>query len=349
MMTEEVLFSISENGVATILLNRPKALNSLTFNMVQVIGERLLDWTTDEQVQLVVIKGAGTKGLCAGGDIKTLYEAKNNVDGLQKANDFFTVEYQTDLAIANFPKPIIACLDGIVMGGGVGLTYGADIKIVSERTIWAMPEMSIGFFPDVGAAYFLNKAPGLIGRYLALTATQLKAADVLYINAAEYFIPQEKLTLFLQQLEEIQWDHAPVGTSIKALIAKLAPPVAATGNLASLQKEIDTHFCHPTVEAILDSLEKSNTSFAKETKETMLSKSPVSLKVTLKQLIDGKQKTLEECLATDLILANNFMTHEDFFEGVRSVVIDKDFTPHYKYPKLSSVSDDMVNGFFISK
>ena len=344
-MTEEVLFSISDNGLATILLNRPKALNSLSFMMVQAIGKKLTDWKTNEHVKAVIIKGAGTKGLCAGGDIKTLYEAKNSENDLQKANDFFTEEYQTDLSIAQFPKPIIACLDGIVMGGGVGLTYGASIKIVTERTIWAMPEMTIGFFPDVGAAYFLNKAPGFIGRYLALTATQLKATDVLYINGADHFMPHEKLLLFIDELEGTQWEQ----TTIDTLLAKYTSTAPDEGKLVSLQKDIDDHFSQTTIESLFDALGENDTSFAKETIETMRTKSPVSLKVTLKQLIEGEQKTLEECLATDLILAKNFMKHEDFFEGVRSVLIDKDLTPHYKYPYISSVSTEMVNGFFIAK
>ena len=279
------------------------------------------------------------------GDIKTLYAAKDSFDGLDKANDFFTTEYQTDLAVAQFPKPIIACLDGIVMGGGVGLTYGASTRIVTERTIWAMPEMTIGFFPDVGAAYFLNKAPGFVGRYLALTASQWKAADVLYMNAADHFMSHDNLQLFLQDLEKVEWQD----TTLDTLLTKYTTDKLEEGKLASYQQEIDTHFSKETVEAIIDSLSESDTSFAKETRETMLSKSPVSLKVTLKQMIDGQSKTLEQCLHTDLILAKNFMKHEDFFEGVRSVLIDKDQTPHYKYPTLSSVSEEMVNRFFITE
>ena len=344
-MTNEVLFSISDNGVATILLNRPKALNSLTLEMVQAIGTTLTDWAENDQVKAVIMKGSGTKGLCAGGDIKTLYAAKDSADGLEKAHNFFITEYRTDLAVAQFPKPIIACLDGIVMGGGVGLTYGASTRIVTERTIWAMPEMTIGFFPDVGAAYFLNKAPGFIGRYLALTATQWKAADVLYMNAADHFILHDNLQLFLQELEQIEWQDSTLDT----LLAKYTADQPEEGKLASLQQEIDMHFSKETVEAIIDSLGKSNTPFAKETRETMLSKSPVSLKVTLKQIVSGQSKTLKECLATDLILAKNFMKHEDFFEGVRSVLIDKDLTPQYNYPLLSSVSEEMVNRFFIAE
>ncbi|WP_192599609.1 enoyl-CoA hydratase/isomerase family protein [Sporosarcina limicola] len=342
-MTQEVLFSINNHRVGTILLNRPKALNSLSLEMVQAIGVKLSDWTTNDRVKIVIIKGAGSKGLCAGGDIKTLYGAKDNEECLQKANTFFTEEYQTDLAIAQFPKPIIACLDGIVMGGGVGLTYGASTRLVTERTIWAMPELAIGFFPDVGAAYFLNKAPGFIGRYLALTAMQLKAEDVLYINGADHFIQHEKLILLLHELEESQTE-----TTIDTLLEQYTTPAPNEGSLVRLQKEIDDHFSFTTVEEILDSLEKSDTPFALETKETMLAKSAISLKVTLKQLIEGEQKTLEECLATDLILAKNFMKHEDFFEGVRSVLIDKDLKPNYKYPHISSITDDMINQFFIS-
>lgn len=344
-MTNEVLFSISDNGVATILLNRPKALNSLSLEMVQAIGTTLEDWANNNQVKAVVMKGAGTKGLCAGGDIKTLYAAKDSAEGLEKANDFFITEYKTDLAVAQFPKPIIACLDGIVMGGGVGLTNGASMRIVTERTIWAMPEMTIGFFPDVGAAYFLNKAPGFVGRYLALTATQWKAADVLYMNAADHFILHENLSRFLDELEEVDFQD----TTLDILLKKYTKDKPEEGKLALLQKEIDTHFSRDTVEAIIDSLGESDTPFAKETRETMLSKSPVSLKVTLKQIIDGQSKTLEECLNTDLILAKNFMKHDDFFEGVRSVLIDKDLTPQYKYPQLSAVSDEMVNRFFIAE
>lgn len=149
-MTEHVLFSVSENGVASITLNRPKALNSLSYDMPQPIGQKLKEWEHDERIALIVLKGAGTKGFCAGGDIKTLYEARSNEAALQHAERFFEEEYEIDTYIYQYKKPIIACLDGIVMGGGVGLTNGAKYRIVTERTKWAMPEMNIGFFPDVG-------------------------------------------------------------------------------------------------------------------------------------------------------------------------------------------------------
>jgi enoyl-CoA hydratase/carnithine racemase len=346
-MTKEVLFSVNNNGVAFITLNRPKAINSLSYEMVTMIGQKLKEWEKDDQVLLVILTGAGTKGFCAGGDIKALYEARVSQSALHNAEQFFEEEYKVDQFIYTFSKPIIACLDGIVMGGGVGLTYGASYKVVTERTKWAMPEMNIGFFPDVGAAYFLNKAPGYIGRYLALTGAVIEAADVMYINGADHYMPYEKLNAFLSDVEEIHWHDRELDSTIKQLINNYSEELANESQLASLQEDIDHHFSFPTVEAILASLEEKQSNFAMKTKQTLLSKSPSSLKVTLQQLIEGEEKTLKECFATDLTLAKNFLKHKDFFEGVRSVLIDKDKNPRYMYKHLSDVSEEMVTSFFI--
>ena len=211
------------------------------------------------------------------------------------------------------------------MGGGVGLTNGAKYRIVTERTKWAMPEMNIGFFPDVGAAYFLNKAPGYAGRYVALTASILKASDVLFINAADYFIASDSLPNFLTELESVNWSKEDdVHTHLKEVIRTFATAPTLESELAPSLEEINSHFAFDTIEEIIHSLEKDQSSFSLKAKETLLSKSPISLKVTLKQFIDGQNKSVEECFATDLVLAKNFMRHEDFFEGVRSVVVDKD-------------------------
>ncbi|CAM3926669.1 3-hydroxyisobutyryl-CoA hydrolase [Bacillus luti] len=345
-MTEHVLFSVSENGVASITLNRPKALNSLSYDMLQPIGQKLKEWEHDERIAVIVLKGAGTKGFCAGGDIKTLYEARSNEVALQHAERFFEEEYEIDTYIYQYKKPIIACLDGIVMGGGVGLTNGAKYRIVTERTKWAMPEMNIGFFPDVGAAYFLNKAPGYSGRYVALTASILKAPDVLFIHAADYFMTSDSLPAFLAKLDNINWHAEDVHTRLKAVIQTFTSTSNLESELATSLEEINTHFTFDTIEEIIQSLENEHDPFALKTKEILLSKSPISLKVTLKQLIDGEGKSVEDCFATDLILAKNFMRHEDFFEGVRSIVVDKDQNPNYKYKQLSDVSEEDVNRFF---
>ncbi|MDQ0214369.1 enoyl-CoA hydratase/carnithine racemase [Oikeobacillus pervagus] len=345
-MTNEVLFSVNENGVASITLNRPKALNSLSYTMVKEIGQKLDEWKTDSKVRIVMIRGAGDKGLCAGGDIKALYEAKSSEAALQKAEMFFGEEYKVDRKMYAFPKPIIACLEGIVMGGGVGLTFGASHRIVTERTKWAMPEMNIGFFPDVGAGYFLSKAPGYIGRYLALSASIIGPADVLYIKAADLYMSSDALERFIQKVKNLDWHQADLPTSLDHLVTEYASLPENESELSLLQTEIDKHFAYTTMEEIVDSL-AGESEFAMRTKETLLSKSPVSLKVTLKQQVDAKHKDLSECFEMDLILAKRFMRHEDFFEGVRSVLIDRDQSPQYKYKKLSDVSDEFAQKFFI--
>jgi enoyl-CoA hydratase len=345
-MSDQVLFSVNQNGIATIILNRPQALNSLSYDMVHAIGEKLLEWEKNPNVSVVVIKGAGPKGLCAGGDIKKLYEAHSSKAALQDADRFFEKEYEVDMAVYQFTKPIIACLDGIVMGGGVGLTYGASHRIVTERTKWSMPEMNIGFFPDVGGAYFLNKAPGYLGRYLGLTASVIDAADVLYMNGADIYMESEALERFIKKVENTDWNLVKVEGNLCQMIDNFKTFPSRESKLALQQKVIDHHFRFDTLEGILQSLEREGSDFSLNVKKLLLSKSPFSLKITLKQLIEGKQKTIEECFATDLLLAKNFLRHKDFYEGVRSVLIDRSQSPNYEYQHFSDVTNEVVNKFF---
>ena len=345
-MSDEVLFTVQSNGAAAIILNRPKALNSLSRNMIRLIGEKLEEWKTDEGIAVVIIKGAGSKGLCAGGDIKTIYEAHASSTALQDAERFFEEEYKVDMAIYQFPKPIIACLDGIVMGGGVGLTYGASHRIVTERTKWSMPEMNIGFFPDVGAGYFLNKAPGYLGRYLALTASVIQAADVLHINGADYYMESDQLGRFIEKVEGTNWHDGEANEKIKQLIDDFQAKPAQGSELAARQDVIDQTFKYETLEEIYQSLGREGSDFSLKTREVLLTKSPFSLKIALKQLIDSQRKTMQECFATDLLLAKNFLNHNDFYEGVRSVLIDRDHSPKYEFRHLSDVTDEIVTRFF---
>ena len=345
-MENEVLFSVGDGGVAIITLNRPKALNSLSTNMLKPIREKLREWEENNQIRIIILQGAGEKGFCAGGDIKTLYKAQSSQEALKNAEIFFEEEYQVDMAIYHYPKPIIACLDGIVMGGGVGLTYGASHRIVTERTKWAMPEMNIGFFPDVGAGYFLNKAPGFIGYYLALTASIINAGDVLFANGADHYMTSDKLQDFLERVKKTDWHSKDINTMINQLIGEYSSISSENSALESLQTVIDQHFSKNVVEEIIKSLDNDPSKFANETKHLLLSKSPSSLKITLQQLIDAREKTLEECFATDLILARNFLRHKDFYEGVRSVVIDKDRNPRYTYQTLEQFTEEDKKKFF---
>ncbi|MBB6451151.1 enoyl-CoA hydratase/carnithine racemase [Geomicrobium halophilum] len=347
-MTDEVKFYTNDKGLATITLNRPKALNSLTHEMVVAMKEHLNEWRDRADIQVILIEGAGEKGFCAGGDIKTLSQARNGPKDFEKARRFFEDEYEVDLMIQEYPKPIAACLDGIVMGGGVGLTQGASHRIVTERTKWAMPEMNIGFFPDVGGAYFFNKAPGYTGRYLALTSSTIKAADILYIHAADYYV--SNLKPVIDELITIDWtqEHDPAAKLTSVITVQHSKPEA--GMLSSIQDDINHYFQYDSVETIVEKLESDSThSFAAETRETLLAKSPVSEKVTLKHLIDSENKSLEDVLQMDLVIATGFLKHEDFYKGIESVIFKKNHSPAYTYKHLADVSENMVESFFTDK
>src|SRR5699024_9485499 len=201
--------------------------------------EKLKEWEKNSDIKLVVLTGAGEKGFCAGGDMKTIYEAGQKGEALEKGRQFFELEYEVDQLVDEFTKPIIAVLDGIVMGGRVGLAYGASHRIVTERTKWAMPEMNIGFFPDVGAAYFLNKPPGYIGRYLALTSSVIEASDVLYIHGADFFMTNRQLNAFLEEVLATNWQRNDTETTLMQLIDRYAEEPTKQPTLVSKQADID--------------------------------------------------------------------------------------------------------------
>src|SRR5699024_4590238 len=252
-MTKDVLFQEMDNGVATITLNRPKALHSLNSNMLHPIKQTIEQWKDNDAIKLVVLKSSSERAFCAGGDMKTIYEAKNNDEALRQADDFFTLEYSLDALLYDFPKPIVAMLDGIVMGGGVGLSYGASHRIVTDATKWAMPEMNIGFFPDVGAGYFLNKAPGSIGVYLALTGAVISGSDALYINCADHYVPKENVRQMIQDIERADWNETSIHNGLTNIIETYTSK-APTSDLATKQSIIDKHFHFETVKEIMASL-----------------------------------------------------------------------------------------------
>jgi enoyl-CoA hydratase len=339
-------------GVGWITLNRPRAINSLTVDMVKQIDHQLEQWRNDPGVSLICIQGAGEKGFCAGGDMRFFYDHReDNVESL--ARSFFTLEYHMDEMIHRYPKPIIAYMDGIVMGGGVGISIGASERIVTERTKLAMPEMNIGFFPDVGASYFLNQMPGSIGRYLALTCEMLKAPDLLYVGAADRYIERGRWEEVFRAIESRNWtlnDHpSQTAEALSKLLDEFTVKTLPDAPLISLKEKIDAHFSFDTMEEIYYSLQQAATSgdeWAAHTIGTLRTKSPTSLKVALKQLIYGKHKTLEECFQMELGISLHFMHNHDFYEGVRAVLVDKDRNPQWKPSSLEEVTDEQVESFF---
>ncbi|MCF2130932.1 enoyl-CoA hydratase/isomerase family protein [Strepomyces sp. STD 3.1] len=331
----DVLFRTSGRA-AHIVLNRPRALNSLTHEMVLRIDAKLKEWERDPAVETVVITGAGERGLCAGGDIRSIHDDARDGDGSATAA-FWRDEYRLNARIARYPKPYVAVMDGIVMGGGVGVSAHGSVRIVTERSRIAMPETGIGFVPDVGGTYLLALAPGELGTRLALTGAPVGAADALLCGLADQYIPSASLQSFVDDLAGL-----PVREALGRHV--LEPP---QGELAGDRAWIDTCFSADTVEEIVQRLLAQGGPAAKETAETLLRKSPTALKVTLAAVRRARRLgPLERVLDQEYRVSLACLRGPDLVEGVRAQVIDKDRDPRWSPATLVEVTDADVERFF---
>lgn len=328
-----------QGPLGRIKLNRPKALNSLNLEMVGLIAEALDRFEADSEVVAVLLDGSGERALCAGGDIRELYDAGKARNG--EGERFLREEYELNARIANFQKPCIAVMDGIVMGGGVGLSVHASHRIVTERSRLAMPEVGIGFVPDVGCTWYLARTPGEIGTYLALTGESFGAADAILTGFADVMVPADQLEALVEGLVTIT-----SGTGIEDVLRGFAEP-AKGGPLSALRDEIDRAFAHDDVEAIMAALKGSGTAFAREAAALIASKSPTSLKLALRLVrLAREAETVEQCLLNEFRAATRCLHHHDFYEGVRAAVIDKDRNPQWNPGDLKSVTPAMVDAWF---
>ncbi|QEK13022.1 enoyl-CoA hydratase/isomerase family protein [Crassaminicella thermophila] len=347
MKQSNVLFEV-KNGVGWIKLNRPKALNALSVEMIHAIYNQLKEWKDDEKVAFICLIGEGDKALCAGGDVRALYDHReSNVEEL--AFDFFFTEYCMNIIMHLYNKPILVLMHGIVMGGGVGIAIPGTHRIVTEKTKWAMPEMNIGLYPDVGGSYFLSRMPGYVGRYLALTSRTINPADVIYIGAADYYMESDKWQDVKNAIYERVWTSESAARELSNLFDEYCEKSLPDAPIASIEEKINKHFAYNTMEEIVSSLEeagKEGDSWAADTAKLIRTKSPTSLKVTLKQLIEGKEKSLIDCFKMELNMSMNFMKCHDFFEGVRSVLVDKDRNPKWNPSSLEGVKKEVVDAFF---
>ena len=343
---EDILFG-REGGVATITLNRPQALNAFTLGMYRALAPTLRQWEQDREARAVLIRGAGERAFCAGGDIRAIYEAGRGLSGDRALTSvFFREEYDIIRHIHRFPKPYLAIIDGITMGGGAGVSVNGAYRIATERTLLAMPETGIGLFPDVGATRFLNLCPGHIGRYLGLTGVRLGPADALFCGFATHFVPREQVPALVAEL-------ARAAPEVELVLAAFAadpgpPPIAAR------RAAIDRCFAAETVDGILDALDRearaagNDAEWAAETRSALMTKSPTSLKITLRQLVVGQDFDLEGALTLEYRLTQHVMAGHDFYEGVRAVVVDKDQRPRWRPATLAEVTDRMVDALFTS-
>lgn len=333
---DEVLFE-KRGRVGLITLNRPKALNALTLAMVDAMQAQLVAWRGDGTVEIVVVRGAGERAFCAGGDIRALHDSGKA--GTPYVIDFYEREYKLNTYIKRYPKPYIALINGIVMGGGVGVSVHGRQRVCGEGTVFAMPETGIGLFPDVGGTHFLPRLPGELGMYLGLTGMRLDVIDAKYAGIATHIVPAVQHEALITAL-------ADESEAYERTLSRFAVAPANVSKIAGLQPLIDRHFAHGTVEAIVASLESDASLFAVETLKALKTKSPTSLKVTFRQLREGRQRGFEECMQLEFRLTNRFMRGHDFYEGVRAVIVEKDNAPKWKPPTLGDVKAEDVLAYF---
>ena len=345
-LQDEVLADV-RNHIGHLTLNRPAGLNALTLGMVRSLTLQLQAWADDPSIYAVVLRGAGDKAFCAGGDIRSLYDSFKRGDTLHQ--DFFVEEYALDLAIHHYRKPVLALMDGFVLGGGMGLVQGADLRVVTERSRLAMPEVAIGYFPDVGGSYFLSRIPGELGTYLGVTGVQIRAADALYCGLADWHLDSARLAELDQKLDRLHWHDSPL-KDLQGVLAKLGVQQLPDAPLAALRPVIDHFFALPDIPSMVEQLQAVTVADSHEwalaTADLMKTRSPLAMAVTLEMLRRGRRLPLEHCFALELHLDRQWFERGDLIEGIRALIIDKDKTPHWNPPTLHGLDANHVESFF---
>ena len=332
--TDEILAHV-DGGVGLLTLNRPKAINSLTHAMVVAMDRVLTEWEYDGEVQTVLIRGAGDRGLCAGGDIVAIYHSARG-DGTE-AREFWYDEYLLDRHISRYPKPVIALMDGIVMGGGVGVSAHGGVRVVTDTTKMAMPEVGIGLIPDVGGTLILSRAPGLAGIHAALTGEPFAGADAIAMGFADHFVPHDELAGFTD---------AVIADGVDAALSSYAaePP---TSPVLAHRKWIDDCYAGETVEDIVAALRGHDAGPANDAANLIATRSPVSVSVALEAVRRaGKLDTLEDVLRQEYRTSCGALRSHDLVEGIRAQVIDKDRNPKWSPASLAAVTTEDIESYF---
>lgn len=342
---EEEIVTETEGCVGVIRLNRPKALNAITLDMVRFMSAALDRFEADPVVSVILLEGAGERGLCAGGDIRGLYDSIRAGGDLGKV--FWREEYILNARLASLAKPYVAFMDGIVMGGGVGLSAHGRHRVVTEKTMLAMPETGIGFFPDVGGTWLLSRAPGQLGTYYGMTGQSMNASEAIRCGLADMVIPSEKLKDLRAALTRL----GPQATNgmVRGVLAHFAIP-RAPAPIEAHKALIDTAMAYDSAADIISAFERDSSEFAQTTAKTLRSKSPTSLKLTLRLLREAKASTsLRQCLVREYGAALEIFINRDFPEGIRAAVIDKDRSPKWSPAQLEDVTPAMIDAYFVPR
>ncbi len=330
-------------GLVVVTLNRPRALNALSLAMCQALDAGLIAWPADPDVQAVLIKGTGERAFCAGGDIRALHEILTR-EGVAAAARFYALEYPMNARLHHFPKPYIALLDGIVMGGGVGVSVHGSHRVVTERTVFAMPETTIGFFPDVGATYVLPRLPGRLGLHLGLTGARLGAADCLAAGLGTHAVAADRLEALEQALAEADLAGDAFAAVDRVLARFRVDP--GPGELPGWRARIDRCYGRASLDGVLEALAGEPSGWGAAQLEQISSKSPTSLAVTFRQLGVGATLDFDAAMRLEYRLVHRFLAGHDFPEGIRALIIDKDNRPRWRPERVGEVTEAAVEAYF---
>ena len=345
MAEAEILFEVKD-GLGIITLNRPKALNSLSHGMILEMEKVLPQWEKDPAIKAVVLRGAGDRAFCAGGDVAGLYrEMRDNPSGTLR-RDFFRDEYIVNRRIYRFAKPWISLIDGIDMGGGVGLSVHGSHSVASEKFLFAMPETTIGLFPDVGGGYFLTRLQGALGTFLALTSHRLKAADALWAGIVQAYVPSAKLGELQAALGAADLSGPESNKKVDKVIARFAEDPGKP-TLPDMMQDIDRCFSAESLVEIVAKLKKQGGEWADKQLAALLKLSPISMAITLEQLKRCANRSFEDSMTIEYRMSQRGMQKgHDFFEGVRALLIDKDQKPKWNPSTIEGVTREMVESHF---
>ncbi len=331
--------------VGEIILNRPQALNALSLEMIRDLFDQLVKWAAATHIKAVIIKSNNGRAFCVGGDIRLLYEHRDI--GADKQVEFFWHEYRLNAAIHHFPKPFIAFLNGITMGGGAGVSVHGSHRIVTENFCFAMPETKIGFFPDIGASYFLNKCPKKIGLYLGLTGAIINATESLECAIATHMVQSARLAELETALIDTQFSSNNPSEISEVIQSFSLKPESSNSHLH--EDTIEECFSKANVDEILMSLKQSTHAWCNAAAKDLEARSPTSLKVTFEQLKRAEKMKFDDILQMDFDMAREFLKQHDFYEGVRAIIIDKDKKPQWQPQNLSDVKDTDIANYFAPK
>lgn len=339
---ETECFRLGALGV--IRLNRPQVLNALAPEQFPAITRQLRAWADDDSVGAVVVEAAGERAFCAGGDIRAVWEGRARGD-MAGNRALFRAEYTLDRLIHRYSKPYVALINGIVMGGGAGISVNGAFQVVTERASFAMPEAGIGFFPDVGGTHFLGRCPGHVGLYLGLTGTRLNAADMLWAGLASHYVPSMRLTDVRAALAEAA-AAADAWAAVRHCLDSFSAPLAHS-DLAAAAGEIDDCFGGRDIFEVASAVNAHTSAWAQTAARRMAKASPTSLAVIFRQLTEGRQLSFEEVMAREYRMASAFLAGNDFYEGIRAVVIDKDGKPCWNPATLAEVDTAAIERHFV--